>query len=80
MLKQIDINEIISYPKQLLRETMNEIRAYGMKRIPHKFFKLYENGFIDALDQAAFILGMTKTEDTTTTIDLAILWIIKEEV
>lgn len=63
MLKHIDSEETIAFPKQYLREVVNEIKSYGMKRKPHRYFKLYEDGFNDALEQMALILNMKKTEE-----------------
>ena len=63
MLKHIEPEETIAFPKRYLREVVNEIKAYGMKRKPYKYFKLYEDGFNDALEQMALILNMKKTEE-----------------
>lgn len=63
MLKHINPEETITFPKQSLREVVNEIKVYGVKRKPHRYFKLYEDGFNDALEQMALILNMKKTEE-----------------
>lgn len=56
-------SDVLILDKGLLKETFNLIASELPNRIPQKFFRLYEEGFYDALDSVATILELKRVKD-----------------